>query len=381
MAAATHLDVARRLLANVESNHPDQAEAPMKVPASSYRDPARWERELQRIFLLVPLLVALSCDIAEPGDYSSIDIAGRPVLVVRGDDGAARAFLNLCRHRGAKVVQPGCGSARRFTCPYHSWSYDRQGALVGVPGRDTFGELDVTGLIELPVAERVGAVFCVLSPDADLDIDDWLGPMADALAALRLRDLHPYRVTTELESPNWKIAADGYVDGYHLGYLHKNSIGAKAITNRNTYDFFGPHQRIGFATKGTPGLRDLPESEWSLPDAMSMVHFVFPNVSMSGGHGDSLMLSRLVPGPTPARSRTIQHQYFRQPIVGEEATARAEERRLLYEAVVRDEDYVTGFGITAGLEAFGDDHFRFGRNEPGNQHLHRCIDALVENHS
>ena len=288
----------------------------MKVPASSYRDPARWERELQRIFLRVPLLVALSCDIAEPGDYSSIDIAGRPVLVVRGDDGAARAFLNLCRHRGAKVVQPGCGSARRFTCPYHSWSYDRQGALVGVPGRDTFGELDVTGLIEFPVAERVGAVFCVLSPDADLDIDDWLGPMADALAALRLRDLHPYR-----SRPNWRAptgrsppTATSTATTWDTCTRTPSAPRPSPTATPTTFSAAPTHR---LCHQGHAGLRDLPESEWSLPDAMSMVHFVFPNVSMSGGHGDSLMLSRLVPGPTPARSRTIQHQYFRQPIVGE----------------------------------------------------------------
>jgi hypothetical protein len=73
----------------------------------------------------------------------------------------------------------------------------------------------------------------------------------------------------------------------------------------------------------------------------------------------------------------VQYQYFRQPLDTDEARTKAEERRRLYEAVVRDEDYSTGFKITGGLGAIGDDHFRFGRNEQGNQHLHRTIDALV----
>ena len=378
MTAPAHVHVARRLMANIQSNAPDQEDAPMKVPASSYRDPARWQAEIDKIFLSVPLVVALSCDIRQPGDYNALQIAGRPLLVVRGDDGVARTFINMCRHRGARVVDPGCGSARRFTCPYHAWTYDPNGALVGVTGRDTFGDLDVTGLVELPTQERVGVVMAVLTPGAEIDVDAWLGEMADALALMRLDEMHRYPATTVLESPNWKVAADGYVDGYHIGYLHKQSIGVNAITNRNTFDLFGPHQRIGFASKATAELANMPEDEWVLKDRMSMVHYIFPNISMAGGLDDApMMISRLLPGPTHDRSKTHQFHYYRQPVEGAEAMAKAEERRQMYERVVRDEDYVTGFGITGALAAFGDDHFRFGRNERGNQHLHRTIDSLV----
>ena len=101
MAATSHLEIARRLMANVEANHPDQTDAPMKVPAAVYRDPQRWQAEMEKVFHRVPLAVAMSCDIAQPGDFNTLEVAGRPILVVRGDDGVARAFLNLCRHRGS----------------------------------------------------------------------------------------------------------------------------------------------------------------------------------------------------------------------------------------------------------------------------------------
>jgi phenylpropionate dioxygenase-like ring-hydroxylating dioxygenase large terminal subunit len=373
----SHLELAQRLLANVDADTCDQAAAPMKVPASAYRDAARWHQEMEHVFRRSPLVVAMSCDIPSPGDYSAVEIAGRPIVVMRGDDGVARTFLNICRHRGAPVVENGCGHGRRFACPYHAWTYDPNGRLVGVPGRDTFGDLDVSGLIELPTEERVGVVLAVLTPGAELDADAWLDGMADALALMRLDELHRYEVTTELEGPNWKVAADGYVDGYHLGYLHKNSIGARSITNRNTYDFYGPHVRVGFATRGLTEQRHLPPEEWSLPDAMGLVHFLFPNVSMAGSATGAVMVSRLLPGPTPDRSQTAQYQYFRQPLEGPDDMAMAEERRLLYARVVADEDYSTGIRITRALDALGDDHFRFGRNEPGNQHVHRSIDQLV----
>lgn len=372
-----HVAVARRLMANCEDDRGDWADAPMKVPASTYRDPHRWQREMDRVFHRSPLVVALSADVAEPGDYVTEDIAGRPVVVVRGDDGRVRTFVNACRHRGAPVAE-GCGHARRLTCPYHAWVYDTSGALVGVPGRVAFGDLDVAGLVELPTEERVGVVVSVLTPDADLDVNAWLDGMGDALALLRLDEVHRYATVSEIDGPNWKLAADGYVDGYHIGYLHKRSIGVNAITNRNTYDLFGAHQRIGFATRETPGLAEVPEERWRVFDALSMVWFLFPNVSIAGKPDGALMVSRLLPGPTPERSRTRQTHYFREPVVTDEARARAEERRNVYAAVVRDEDYATGLKIGGALDAIGDGHFRFGRNEVGNQHLHRTIDALVE---
>ena len=79
---------------------------------------------------------------------------------------------------------------------------------------------------------------------------------------LQLDKLHRYDVETKLPSGNWKATADGYLDGYHLGYLHRNSIGVKSITNRNTYDLYGPHVRIGFANKPIHELRDVPPEEW-----------------------------------------------------------------------------------------------------------------------
>ena len=369
-------DILERLRVNVESGLPDMCDAPMKVPASTYADPAQYADEVERIFLRSPLLVALSCDVREPGDYLAYDIAGRPIIVVRGDDGTARTLLNVCRHRGARLTDEHCGSARRFTCPYHAWSYDNQGSLVNVPGDDSFGDLDVSGLVELPCEERHGAIFASLDPAGSFDLDDWLDGLGDSLDALRLDELHPYKVPTEIDSPNWKLAADGYLDGYHIGYLHRNTIGRKAITNRNTYDFFGPHVRVGFATKKT---RDEtgPVDPEKLIDYMSLVHYVFPNVSISGGHGGTVMLSKLLPGPTVDRSTTVQFQYYREPVEGTLVDV-AEEKRQTYEAVVRDEDCATIFGINDALGAIGDGHVVFGRNESGNQHLHDTIRAMTQ---
>jgi phenylpropionate dioxygenase-like ring-hydroxylating dioxygenase large terminal subunit len=378
MTATPLTDVAQRLLANVDAEHGDYGEAILNVPVARYRDEERFQQELEQVFRRSPLLVALSCDIPSAGDFTTLAIAERPILVVRGDDGTARTFLNVCRHRGAPVTQALFGHTRRFTCPYHFWVYDTKGALVGNTDRKAFEGLDVSSLVELPTAERCGAVFAVLTPGLEFDVDEWLGDMASSLAYLQLEKLHRHEVETILDSGNWKATADGYVDGYHLGYLHRDTIGTKSITNRNTYDLYGPHVRLGFANKPLPPMREVPVDEWQLNLAMSLVHYVFPNVSISGQPNTGLMVSRVHPGPTADKSTVSQYQYFREPLVTEEMMAEAERKRATYEAVTRDEDFATVMKITAALPSIADDHFRFGRNERGNQNLHRWIDALVD---
>ena len=377
MPASPLISVAKRLLANVDGDRGDLCPEMLRVPVSSYLDPAQFEREIDMIFHGCPLLVALSVDVAQPGDFSALTIAGRPILITRGDDGVARTFLNICRHRGAKITNDCFGHVRRFTCPYHLWVYDTEGAFVGNSAREAFEGLDVSGLIELPTAERSGAIFAVLTPAAPMDIDQWLGDMASALDILQLDKLFRHRDGLTADSGNWKATADGYVDGYHLGYLHRSTIGAKSITNRNTYDLYGPHVRLGFANKPLLTMRDLPDDEWRLREAMSLVHYVFPNVSISGLPGSGLMLSRIYPGATPSCSTVEQFQYFREPMLTEEQISEADTKRELYYAVTRDEDFATVLQVTAATSASPDDVFRFGRNEQGNQNLHRWVEALA----
>ena len=377
MSATPLISVAKRLLANVDGDRGDLSPNILNVPAADFVDQARFEREIETIFHRSPLLVAFSVDVAEPGDYSALSIAGRPIVVTRGDDGVARTFLNICRHRGAKVTADCFGHARRFTCPYHFWVYDTQGALVGNTAREAFEGMDVSGLVELPTAERAGAIFAVLTPQIPMDIDAWLGDMASALETLELDKLVRHRDGIMADSGNWKATADGYVDGYHLGYLHRNTIGTKSITNRNTYDLYGPHVRLGFANKPMLTMRDLPDDEWRLREAMSLVHFIFPNISISGLPGSGLMVSRIYPGTTPERCTVEQFQYFREPMVTDEQIAEADAKRELYYAVTRDEDFATVLEVTDSFLALPNNVIRYGRNEQGNQNLHRWIDALL----
>ena len=104
---------------------------------SAYTDPERLAKEQRVLFRQHPILMGFASEWSAPGSFRTDDYAGVPILVVRGRDKKLRAFLNVCRHRGAKVAQ-GCGSARLFSCPYHAWTYDLAGQVTGIPTSAAF---------------------------------------------------------------------------------------------------------------------------------------------------------------------------------------------------------------------------------------------------
>ncbi len=370
-------EVAGRLLTHLDEETTDSLPTTMTVDVAAYLDPARWEREVESLFRAGPIVAALSAHLPTPGAYRSIDIAGVPVLTVRQADGSVKAFINACRHRGAQIVEHGCGTARRFTCPYHAWSYDNAGALVGVSGRAKFGEIDIDthGLTELACEERSGIVFAILTPGRDLDLDRWLGGYDVVLDALGLADMELLD-ERHLVGPNWKVAYDGYLDGYHLDILHKDTLGVDTFGNVMIWDAWGPHQRVAFARHVTHDLRAIPEAEWAPRKHVGFVHTVFPHVSVAGNGGSGAMVSQLIPGPTPDRSRTIQTHVIAKSATDEEREA-TKQRVDFLEWVVNEEDYKTGLGIQAALGSGANTEFLFGRNEPGNQTFHQWVDKMI----
>lgn len=370
--------LAKRMLAFYESGTTEQAASNYRVPAVNYIDQGRWQLEMDRIFRRVPLPLALSCEMAEANSYKSLDALGVPVLITRSADGVARAFLNVCRHRGAVVQAEGCGQARRFTCPYHAWVYDQGGCLAGIYREESFGPVDkdTLGLAPLACEERAGIVFVTLTPGPAMDIDEWLGDYASELASLHLEAWHLYD-RRELPSPAWKVAFDGYLEGYHFASLHKDTIFKETMSNLMAVDSYGPHQRVVFAKHTLPELRDQPEEDWEPASYIGPVFTVFPCMAIAGGWRDLTMISQLFPGPTPDRSRTVQTFISRHPVVTDEDREQARKATDFLFTVVRDEDYATGFGITRALTAGAAQEFVFGRNEPSLHHFHRWVDRLV----
>lgn len=370
-------DLARRLLDLHQAGTTTLEEEVYENPVSVYLDEDRFAREQDALFRTSPIVAGFSVELAEAGAYKTIDIAGTPVVVVRGEDGEARAFLNVCRHRGATVVE-GTGCARRFTCKYHAWTYDSGGALVGLPGAAGFAGMDRDhrGLVALPTAERHGLIWVVATPGGGVDLDAHLGPLDAELAELRLDEL-TYVGTRELPAAcNWHVAMDTHTESYHFASLHKDSIGPFTLSDLNVVERFGSSQRLGFGASSLPTLAEVPEDEWNVVPHVQLVYLLFPNCSLLVT-GDHCELFQVLPGPTIDRQVTLQSYYNRVPLDTDEVVAATEFFFEMFHGVVRDEDYPCAEEIQSGLASGANSHLVFGRNEPALHHLHRSYDAAL----
>ena len=375
---AEMLSLTRRALAHFRAGTTDQAEDVMRMPVAAYLDPERYAREIDRVFRHLPLALALSIELPSPGDYRAMQVLDVPVLLVRGRDGRARAFLNACRHRGAKVCAQASGNTRAFTCPYHAWVYDTQGALVSRYAAETFGEVDhaALGLTELACAERAGLVYVQLTPGEDMDIDTWLGGFETELATLELGSWSIFE-QRELEGPGWKVALDGYLEAYHHNSLHGRTVGKHTVGNLLVLDTWGPHQRLTFGRKSLAELLDKPETEWDAEKHIRLIHNCFPNTSISGILGDHCLLSQVFPGPTPTTTLTRQTVLVAKPPQTESEHAASELFSAMVLQAVRDEDYAVGRTIQQALASGANHEFLFGRNEPAVQNYHKTLARLM----
>ncbi|WP_409329697.1 aromatic ring-hydroxylating oxygenase subunit alpha [Trujillonella humicola] len=372
------LSVMRRLVGLFREGGTDRAPEQYVEPVANYRDPDVWAREVEQIHRRVPLAVALSAELPEPGSYKAVEVVGTPVLITRDRSGGVHAFVNACRHRGAELLAGGTGRARRITCPYHAWSYDLAGCLVGVYGEETFGPVDrsTMGLLTLPAAERAGFVFISLDRTATLDLDAWLGDMAPLLDGLGLDRCH-HHGTTHLPGPNWKLVVDGYLEGYHFASLHTNTVFRTNHSNMATFDSFGPHMRVAFALKTIGGSADLPEESWEPAANVGPIFWLFPGIAIAGGWRRIVEVSIVLPGTSWDTSTTEQHTLLREPPVDDEEVKVADHARDWFYEVTLEEDYRTGEGVQRGLDAMTGTDLVFGRNEPGVQHFHRTVAGMI----
>lgn len=203
-----------------EQRDPDAA---WSLPSWTYRDAEFFDLELKRIFRPSWQIVCHESDIPSPGYFHRLDYIGESVIAMRGEDGTVRAFTNVCRHRGARIVDRTTGCARRLVCPYHGWTYDSAGRLAGVPMKAGYGALDIAdhGLAAVEVENFHGFLFVRLEDDGGPSVADMLAPYVPEIAAYRFGDLRALgRVTLRPRQVNWKIIGDNYADGLHIALAH-----------------------------------------------------------------------------------------------------------------------------------------------------------------
>ncbi len=194
----------------------------MSLPGWVYHDPEFFKVEMDRVIRPSWQIMCHQTDIPNAGDWHGLDYLGESVIVIRGDDGAIRAFHNVCRHRASRIVDGSYGCAKKLVCPYHGWAYEKDGRLTGVPGKADYTALDMSTLGLIPVECEVwrGFIFVRLESTGP-SVAEMMAPYDHMVAPYRLEEMKAFgRVTLRPRTVNWKNVADNYSDGLHIPIAH-----------------------------------------------------------------------------------------------------------------------------------------------------------------
>jgi len=326
---------------------------PLRVPAARYTDAAWLARE--RPLFELPRIVAASSEIP-PGGCLPIGTT----LLVRDREGALRAFANSCRHRGTRLVDAPC-AAKALVCPYHGWTYGLDGALLHVPHEAAFAGVDLArrGLVERPaVAERAGLVWLG---------GDGAGDLAGDLEAIGLADHVPFRRAHATRRCNWKLVIEAFLDGYHVRFLHRDSVYRFFIDAASLAEPAGHHIRAVTARRA---LRDSP------PDAQvrelgTASYLIFP-ATIIIEHPDFVSIMQVAP---EAPDVTVWDHLMLVPRARAGETEHWDKSwQLIEETVFQREDLWVCEQIQRGLAA-GSEELLFGTLEIGVRWFHDAIAA------
>ena len=236
---------------------------PHALPAWVYNQPELTRLELKRVLLPSWQIVCHVNSIPKAGDYQTLDLGPESIVVLRERDGSIRAFHNVCRHRGARLLDGAGNCPATITCPYHGWTYRHDGGLIGMPMKETFGAFDRSAHSLRPIATDVafGFVFVCVSPGADGSLPPsvktvW-GKLGEELAPHRCEEMLPLGpITSEVWNVDWKIAMDNYLESYHV------PIGHPGLYRMFTPDYEDQLTVPGVA-RGASWLREKRSPRWS----------------------------------------------------------------------------------------------------------------------
>ena len=336
-----------------------------------YQSEVIFQRERDHMFARLPAVAAHVSELPNAGDFVKREIAGRSILVARDAHGEARAFLNICRHRGTQLVDDESGCKHRFTCPYHAWSYANTGELVSVPHMDTgFPDLDKAqySLKSLQCEERFGFIWVIATPDVSFDFDAYYAPIAAEAEGLDLANMAIAHEEKKVHNSNWKILVEGGIESYHFKVAHRKTIGPYFEDNLSSYQMLGDHMRSVLMRSSMHVLRDQPTDQWRLRDHANIIYTFFPTTQLlvQKDHVVWINSRPVSAGQTELRLATLAPKSR----LGEEAYW---EKNHQITSTTLNEDFVIGESIQNGFASGANDVITFGRFEGALPEFNRTI--------
>ncbi|MFK7914751.1 MAG: aromatic ring-hydroxylating dioxygenase subunit alpha [Pseudomonadales bacterium] len=383
MQESTRQKLVGRIKGYLRDQTTAMADCEFRNPVAAYASSERLNQEQRVLFRDYPLLVAMSGQLANPGDYLTEHYCGVPLLLTRQSNGAIAGFVNACSHRGAPVAS-GTGSVRgHFVCPYHAWSYRLDGSLRSIPDADGFTGLNQqqSGLQTVAVVEKYGMIWAVPNPalaGQPIDIDAHLGDLAPEYASYGFEGYQHF-ATRELQPKiNWKMGIDGFLESYHLRVLHPKTVGPLYFNNLATADSFGLHHRMVAVRKRFAEIDNDAELTADFLKHTNVLYTLFPN-TMFVYQIDHLEVWRLFPAADdPNRCTMVLSMYTPEAVTTDSARGHWQKNLDLAIATVEGEDLALGEQIQAGYRSGVQPTVIYGRNEPALAHFHASLEQALK---
>jgi phenylpropionate dioxygenase-like ring-hydroxylating dioxygenase large terminal subunit len=339
------------------------------IAVENYFDDGIRAREIERLFRPLPLIVGHAGELP-PGHVLAHDEYGVPMLLARDAEGRFRAFLNVCRHRGMRLVDAGAPPAAKASvvCPYHGWTYRLDGALRHRLHAESFDRCDARdeNLVALPAEERNGLLWVVPTPGASIDVAAFLGGLDGELPFCGIDRLRLFRTVRAHYPANWKLIVDAFLEAYHIRVLHKDTIYPFFADGLTAAERFGPHiqslvarrEAETWANEGAVPPTDMA----ALCELVTPSHVVFPN-TITIFHPDYLSLVTLYPAGPETLSWTHRMLIPQDRATPDWAPHWEKTFRLIEEGVFQKEDIACAIGIQQGLRSGANRHLTAGRAE------------------
>lgn len=374
--------LAEKLFEHIRQTSTDRLEEFFEYELSIYSDPEVAKQERTKIFERAPMMAAHSAQVREPGSFITLPLNGSEVLVTRKQDGTVGAFLNVCRHRGSRLVTADSGQRNRFTCQYHGWTFTNDGVLRGIGFADSYGmkPSEEKNLIALPVEERHGFIWIVEDPNGSIDVRTHLGEgMDQALAEYGLDKWFFYKSHVFDFPQNWKVMMDGLIDGYHVQFLHGATISPYFYPNMMGIEILGRNALWGNPRRRMQELVDKPPAEIPPLDRYAIIGNLFvPNAAMVM-HPHHIEFWTVYQNPTNPAACRVHLRYLTPQADHDEKGVEILNKnwKIATDAII-NEDVPVGNGIQASSNMKHAGKARLGKNEVTNQLFHRAYKAYMD---
>lgn len=337
------------------------------IPAAWYVDARIGELERTAVFGRSWQVAGRAEQVRENGRYFTAEVAGQPIVVARGDDGAMRGLYNVCRHHAAAVVTEPEGQARQFRCPYHGWTYANDGSLKGTPEFEGVCNFDRASNGLAPVRSEVWENFVFVNLDLEAaPLQQFLGGLVKQVQPQRIANLHFFERRSYTLKCNWKVYVDNYLDGgYHVPHVHKD---LNSVLEYKDYTI----ENFEHCCVQTSPIRRDEQSDAAAADTRrgrAFYLWVYPNFMLNAYEG--VMDTNLVTPLGTDRCQVIFDFYFADTSEG--ARSRNEKSVAVSERV-QDEDAAICEAVQRGLNspAYGAGRLAV-RREAGEHLFHRLL--------